>query len=50
MNSLLVMLVTILMMCAVCLLFVLWVLKQPMPDAVDSDEELDDERAQKRRY
>lgn len=48
-DGLLVMLVTVLAMCAVCLTFIRWVLKQQMPDAVDIEEEQDDERSQRRR-
>lgn len=46
-DGLLVMLTAVLVMCSVCLLFVWWVMTQPMPDLND---ELDDERAERRRY
>lgn len=49
-DGLVVVLITVLAMCAVCLLFIRWVMAQPMPDAVDVDEEMDDERAERRRY
>lgn len=49
-DGLLVMLITVLSMCAVCLLFVRWLVKQPMPGAVEFDEEQSDERSEKRRY
>lgn len=50
-DGLLVMLITVLVMCAVCLLFVRWVLNQPMPGEVfideEQDEQQDDERSQR---
>lgn len=49
-DGLLVMLATVLVMCSACLLFVWWLVKQPMPGAVEFDEEQSDERSERKRY
>ncbi len=47
-DGLLVMLAAVLVMCSACALFVWWLLRQPMPGAVEFDEEQDDERSERR--
>lgn len=49
-DGLLVMLATVLLMCATCWAFVWWLVKQPMPGAVEFDEEQSDERSQRRHF
>ena len=49
-DGLIVMLITVLGICALGLAFVWWVLKQPIPDAVDIEQEQSDERSERKRY